>query len=84
MSRTNYLVDVGEEGYVSSPSHDNNSDGVSAFMQHTATPLWNEAPRCVAGLPVSPPATRALCSLTKYNMLGRESGGGSSLFADDI
>jgi hypothetical protein len=81
VSRTNSLVDVGEEGYVSSPNHDINSGGVSAFMQHTATPMWNEALRRVAGLPVSPPATAAL---SKYNLLGRESGGGSSLFADDI
>jgi hypothetical protein len=80
VSRTNSLVDVGEEGYVSSPSNDINSGGVSAFMQHTATPMWNEALRRV-GLPVSPPASAAL---SKYNLLGRESGGGSSLFADDI
>ena len=81
VSRTNSLVDIGEDGYVSSPSHGNNSGGVSEFIQHTATPMWNEALRRVAGKPVSPPAT---ASLSKYNLLGRESGGGSSLFADNM
>lgn len=81
VSRTNSLVDIDEDGYVSSPSHGNNSGGVSEFIQHTATPMWNEALRRVAGKPVSPPATD---SLSKYNLLGRESGGGSSLFADKM